>query len=177
MRPYTSPMNFKLTDLFLADLEREAKGTRRALERVPDGKADWKPHDKSMNLGRLATLVSGMPAWIDMMINLDELDIAPGDNNARPPEMTTGAELVEAHERALAKAREALSRTTDEHLMTSWKLLVKGNVVAESPRHIMIRDTMGHLAHHRGQLTVFLRLLDEPVPAIYGPSADDMRFT
>ena len=169
-------MNAKLTDIFLADLEREARGTRRALERVPDGRADWQPHPKSMSLGRLATLVSGMPGWIDMMINLDELDMAPKENSPRPPELTTSAELVAAHESALAKARESLSRTTDEHLMTNWKLLVKGNVVLESPRHIMIRDTMGHLAHHRGQLTVFLRLLDVPVPAIYGPSADDTRF-
>jgi uncharacterized damage-inducible protein DinB len=169
-------MDFKLTDLFLADLEREAKGTRRVLERVPDGRADWKPHEKSMNLGRLATLVSGMPGWIDMMINLDELDIAGGGSDARPPQITTSAELVETHERALAKAREALSRTTDEHLKMKWKLLAKGNVVAEAPRHVMIRDTIGHLAHHRGQLTVFLRLLNVPVPAVYGPSADDPRF-
>jgi uncharacterized damage-inducible protein DinB len=169
-------MDFKLTDLFLADLEREAKGTRRVLERVPDDRADWKPHEKSMNLGRLATLVSGMPGWIDMMINLDELDIASGSSDARPAEITTSAELVAAHERALAKAREALSRTTDERLKTNWKLLVKGNVVAEAPRHVMIRDTIGHLAHHRGQLTVFLRLLNVPVPAVYGPSADDPRF-
>jgi uncharacterized damage-inducible protein DinB len=169
-------MNCKLTDLFLADLEREAKGTRRALERVPDGRADWQPHPKSMSLGRLATLVAGMPEWIDMMISLDELDIAPNENSPRPPQLKTSAELVEAHERALAKGREALSRTTDEHLQTNWKLLVKGQVVTENPRYIMIQDTMGHLAHHRGQLTVFLRLLDAPVPAIYGPSADDMRF-
>ena len=95
-----------------------------------------------MNLGQLATLVSGMPAWVDMMINLDQLDIAPTDNQARPPELTTSAELVKAHENALAKAREALSRTSDEHLMTNWKLLAKGKVVLESPRYIMIRDTM-----------------------------------
>src|ERR1041385_5303482 len=120
---YPALMNLKLTDLFLADLEREAKGTRRALERVPDGRADWKPHQKSMNLGRLATLVSGMPAWIDMMINLDELDIAPGDKGDRPPELTASSQLVEAHELSLAKAREALSRTTDQHLMSNWKLL------------------------------------------------------
>jgi len=176
MAPYAPGMNLKLTDLFLAELEREAKGTRRALERVPDGQASWQPHQKSMNLSRLATLVAGMPAWIDMMINLDELDIAPGDNNTRPPEMTTSRDLLDAHEGALAKAREALTRTTDEHLMKPWKLLVRGQVVAEQPRHIMIRDTINHQAHHRGQLTVFLRLLEAPVPAIYGPSADDARF-
>ncbi|MBV9613022.1 MAG: damage-inducible protein DinB [Acidobacteriaceae bacterium] len=168
-------MDLKLTDLFLADLEREAKGTRRVLERVPDGRADWKPHEKSMELARLATLVAGMPGWIDMMISLDELDIA-GGGNARPQIVTTSAELVEAHERALAKARNALANTTDDHLKTSWKLRAKGRVVAEAARYVMIRDTMCHLAHHRGQLTVFLRLLDAPVPAVYGPSADDPRF-
>jgi uncharacterized damage-inducible protein DinB len=157
-------------------LEREAKGTRRALERVPDGRSDWQPHAKSMSLGRLATLVSGMPGWVDMIINLDQLDIAPGDKNTRPPEATTSRELVEAHEKALAKGCEALRKTTDQHLMTNWKLLVKGQVVSERPRHIEIRDAIGHLAHHRGQLTVFLRLLEVPVPAIYGPSADDARF-
>jgi len=168
-------MNLKLTELLLADLERESKGTRRALERVPERRADWKPHEKSMSLAQLTSLIAGMPAWIEMMINQDELEIA-GGGDARPPLMTTRAQLVEAHEGAMAKAREALKKTTDEHLMTNWKLLVQGKIVAENPRYIMIRDTMGHLAHHRGQLTVFLRLLDEPVPAIYGPSADDMRF-
>lgn len=176
MGTYSAFMNIKLTDLFLAELEREAKGTRRALERVPDGRADFKPHEKSMDLGRLATLVAGMPGWIEMMIHLDELDIAPGDANTRPPVLTTSGALIEAHEKALEKARQALHGTTNQHLMTNWKLLVKGKVVAESPRHIMMRDTIGHLSHHRGQLTVYLRLLGAPVPAIYGPSADDMRF-
>ena len=85
-------------------------------------------------------------------------------------------ELVAAHDGHLAKAREALSVTTDEHLMTNWKLKVHGKVVADKPRHIMIRDAINHWAHHRGQLTVYLRLNDAPVPAIYGPSADDARF-
>src|SRR5436853_5953844 len=116
MPPYASSMNLKLTDLFLGDLEREAKGTRRALERVPDGRADWKPHEKSMNLGQLSNLVAGMPGWFAMMIDLDELDIAAGDSSARPPLATTSAELLQAHDAALAKAREALSRTTEEHL-------------------------------------------------------------
>ena len=169
-------MNINLTDLFLAELEREAKGTRRALERVPDGRGDFKPHEKSMDLGQLSTLVAGMPGWIDMMINLDELDVAPGDKNTRPQMLTTSRALLDAHEAAMVKARESLTRTTADHLMKPWKLLVKGKVVAENPRHIMIRDTINHLAHHRGQLTVYLRLLGAPVPAIYGPSADDNRF-
>jgi uncharacterized damage-inducible protein DinB len=169
-------MNLKLTELFLAEMEREAIGTRRALEGVPDGRADWKPHEKSMSLGSLATLVSGMPSWLDMMINMDELDIAPANAGPRPAPLTTSKQLVEAHDAAMEKMRKALSGTTDDHLMTNWKLLARGKVVADKPRHIMIRDTIGHLAHHRGQLTVFLRLLDAPVPAIYGPSADDQRF-
>jgi uncharacterized damage-inducible protein DinB len=168
-------MNQKLTDLFLAELEREAKGTRRALERVPDGRADWKPHNKSMSLGQLSNLVAGMPAWIDMIINMDELDLG-GGGNGHPPQPKTSRELLDDHEGALKKAQESLKKTTEEHLMTSWKLRAGGKVVLDQPRHIVIRDTINHLAHHRGQLTVFLRLLDAPVPAIYGPSADDARF-
>jgi uncharacterized damage-inducible protein DinB len=169
-------MNIKLTELFLADLEREAKGTRRALERIPDGRGDWKPHDKSMDLTTLSTMLSGMPGWVAMMIDLEELEIGHADDSSRKAAPATSAALVKAHEDALNKAREALARTNDEHLMKNWKLLVHGKVVAEDPRHVMIRDTIGHLAHHRGQLTVYLRLLDVPVPAIYGPSADDKRF-
>src|SRR5690348_18503786 len=111
MALYAAFMNIKLTDLFLAELEREAEGTRRALERVPDGRHDWKPHEKSMTLGQLSTLVAGMPGWVDMMIGLNELDIAPGDKNARPPQPTTSRGLLDAHEASMAKAREALSRT------------------------------------------------------------------
>jgi uncharacterized damage-inducible protein DinB len=176
MQSYSAFMN-QLTDLFVAELEREAKGTRRALERVPEGRGDWKPHAKSFSLGSLATLVSGMPSWIDMIINMNELDVVPTEGSPRPKILSTAAELVAAHDEALAKGREALKRTTDEHLMTNWKLLAKGNVVMESPRHIVIRDSINHLAHHRGQLTVYLRLLEAPVPAIYGPSADDQRWS
>ena len=167
-------MNQKLTDLFLAELEREAKGTRRALERVPEGRSDWKPHTKSMSLGQLSNLVAGMPSWIDMILNMDQLEIGGGGSGPSKPK--TSRELLDDHEAGLKKAREALSKTTEDHLMTPWKLLVSGKVVMEQPRHIVIRDTINHLAHHRGQLTVFLRLLDAPVPAIYGPSADDARF-
>jgi uncharacterized damage-inducible protein DinB len=169
-------MNQKLTELFVAELEREGKGTRRALESIPTGHGDWKPHAKSFSLGALATLVSRMPSWLDMIINMNELDVVPAEGAPRPQMLTTAAELVAAHEEAMKKGREALQRTTDEHLMTNWKLLAKGNVVMESPRHIVIRDSINHLAHHRGQLTVYLRLLEAPVPAIYGPSADDQRW-
>ena len=167
----------KMTELFAAQLEREAGGTRRALERVPEGRNDWKPHEKSMPLGYLSGLVAMMPSWIDMMITRDELDInPPGGQAYRPPAPSTTSELLQTLDESVAKAREALRDTTDEHLLTSWRLLVAGHVVAEAPRHVMLADTFMHLAHHRGQLTVYLRLNDAPVPAIYGPSADDQAF-
>jgi uncharacterized damage-inducible protein DinB len=167
-----------MTDLFLADLEREAASTRRALERVPEGRDDWKPHEKSMPLGYLATLVATLPGWIDMMVNQDQIDMRPKDGSTyKPKELKTTSERLAALDESVAKARKALENTTDEHLLTTWKFLVNGQVASENPRHIMIRDAVfSHLAHHRGQLTVYLRLNGAAVPAIFGPSADEGRF-
>jgi uncharacterized damage-inducible protein DinB len=170
-------MNMKMTDLFAAELEREAKPSRRVMEKVPAGREDWKPHDKSMPLGRLAQLVATMPSWVTMMVNQDELDIQPpGGSKFQPQALRTSAELVQAVEETTRAAREALAATTDEHLLTPWRLLVGGHVVQERPRHEMIRESINHLAHHRGQLTVYLRLNGAPVPSVYGPSADDASF-
>lgn len=164
----------KMTDLLLAELDREAVLTRRALERVPDGHYDWKPHEKSMPFGYLAQLVATMPSWIISMVNQNELDIYPAGGSEKPRELRTSGELVAAHDENVAKARQALAHTTDEHLLTPWKLLVSGNVVSEGPRHIMLRDgVLNHLVHHRGQMTVYLRLNGAPVPSLYGPSADE----
>jgi uncharacterized damage-inducible protein DinB len=165
----------KMTDLFLAEMEREAAGTRRVLERVPEGRNDWKPHEKSMALGYLAALVATLPSWIAMMVNQDEMDIAtPEGQKLKPQERRTSRELVQALDESMVKARQALTNTSDEHLMKNWRLVVGGHVVTEQPRYIMIRDSVfNHLAHHRGQLTVYLRLTGAPVPAIYGPSADE----
>jgi uncharacterized damage-inducible protein DinB len=168
----------KLTDLFLGELNREGPLTRRALEAVPEGRDDWKPHAKSMPLGRLAGLVAMMPSWLPMIIQQQEFDLKPppGTTSQFQRELKTRKELVQAMEEGIAAARKALQETTDEHLMGPWRLKVAGNVVLEGPRHVMLRDSINHLAHHRGQLTVYLRLNDVPVPAIYGPSADDQRF-
>jgi uncharacterized damage-inducible protein DinB len=168
----------QVTEMFIADLERETASTRSALERVPEGRADWKPHEKSMSLGNLATLVATLPSWIDMIVNQDELDMhPPGGPRISRPELKMAREFVEAFDSSIAKAKHALGKTNDEHLMTPWRLLVNGHVVNEQPRHIMIRDAvLSHLAHHRGQLTVYLRLNEASVPAIYGPSADEGRF-
>lgn len=170
-------MNVKLTDLFLAELEREAASTRSALQRVPEGHNDWKPHPKSMALGYLASLVATMLAWVATMVKQDELDLkSPGAAKFKPLEWRTRSELVAALDAGLAEAREALSNTTDERLLTPWRFVIGGQVVNENPRHIMIREAVfSHLAHHRGQLTVYLRLNEAAVPAICGPSADGGR--
>jgi uncharacterized damage-inducible protein DinB len=167
----------KLTDLFLAELDRETPKSRRTLEHVPEGKPDWKPHDKSMPLGYLALLVAIIPDWIAKIIEQDELDVAPKDAPSRRPQpVSTRKELLAALDKSVESARAALQKTTDAHLMTNWKLLAAGNVVSETPRHVAIRDTINHLAHHRGQLTVYLRLNGEMVPSVYGPTADDKSF-
>lgn len=159
----------KINELLLAQLERETASTRKALERVPEGKSNWKPHPKSMELGYLSELVASMFGWIATMVDSDSLDLASGK---RAP-VTTSADRLALFDKSLADARRALSGTTDEHLMKPWKLLVAGNVVDEKPRHVMIADTFSHLAHHRGQLSVYLRLNDQPVPSSYGPTADE----
>jgi uncharacterized damage-inducible protein DinB len=172
MRVHDAFMN--LTDLFLAELDREVAATRRVLQRVPEGRADWRPHPRSMPLGRLSALVAGMPGWIAMMIQTDEFDFAPDGKPADSTELGTVAELLTLLETSAAKARQALIDTDDDHLITNWKLKARGHVVTEVPRYLNIRDgVFNHLAHHRGQLTVYLRLTDSHVPSIYGPSADE----
>jgi len=168
----------KMTEMFIEELKHEAVGTRKTLERVPEGRSDWKPHEKSMPLGYLASLVAAMPGWIDAMINRDELDFAPvGENHDKPKEWKTRAELLAKFDENLAKALAALESTTDEHLMTNWRLLAHGHEVSNLTRYWNIRTSViNHWAHHRGQLTVYLRLNEALVPALYGPSADERGF-
>ncbi len=130
-----------------------------------------------MPFGRLAMLVARMPSWIAMVIERDELDLnPPGGSNIDQRPLKTAADLVRAMDEGVAQSRQALRSLTDERLLKPWRLLVSGRVVSEEPRHVVLRDTFMHLAHHRGQLTVYLRLNGAPVPAIYGPSADDQKF-
>ena len=156
-------------DTLLAQLEREAGGTRKALANVPEGKNDWKPHAKSMPLGTLANVVARMPSWPALIVDADELDLS---KPFAQPVPKTNAELLEIHEQSLDAGRKALTRTTDEHLTKTWRLRFGDKVLDERPRRLIIEDTIAHLAHHRGQLTVYLRLNDAAVPAIYGASAD-----
>ncbi len=168
----------KLTEYFLAQLERETAGTRKALERVPEGKNKWKPHEKSMELGYLAALVAKMPSWIAMIVNEDDFDFAKRSETSFVPKgELTGAELLRVLDESIAEARAALTKTSDEHLMMRFRFRVGERVVSEEPRHVMIQDSVfNHLSHHRGQLTVYLRLAGASVPAIYGPSADEGKF-
>jgi uncharacterized damage-inducible protein DinB len=165
----------KLTQQFLEELDREAPRTRRVLDNVPQGHDDWKPHDKSMALARLAGLVATMPSWVNLIVDQDELDLTPpGGGTFRAPSV---GELGTKHDELVAAAKACLQKKNDQYLLTTnWRLKAGGHVVLNDPRHIVLRDTFNHLAHHRGQLTVYLRLLGQPVPAVYGPSADDQRF-
>ena len=168
-------MNIK--DYLLSELNREVERSRAALEQVPEGKSDWKPHERSMPFGYLANMVATIPMWITMQINQDELDIAPKDGpkfEMKP--LNTSTEYLAALAKAALDARAAFAQTSDEHLLKNWQLKAAGQVVAEAPRYEMIQDSLLHLAHHRGQMTVYLRLLDAKVPSIYGPSADDKEF-
>ena len=167
----------KLTEFLLAEFNREVERSRKALQQVPDGKYDWKPHDRSMIFGYLCDMVATIPSWIAMEITKNDLDIAPADGSTMKQEpKKTSAALVEALDKTAAMARDALSTTTDEFLKTPWQLKARGSVVQEAPRHEMIQDTINHWAHHRGQMTVYLRLMGAKVPALYGPSADDKSF-
>jgi uncharacterized damage-inducible protein DinB len=163
-----------LKDFLLAQLDREAVLTRKAVERVPEGENGFKPHERSMELGYLAALVAGMIGWIAFMVDRDEVDLGdPSSQEFRAKVVATKSELLASVDTAVASARRALEATTDDHLLTPWAFKIGGNIVQQQARHLMISDAVfSHLAHHRGQLTVYLRLASSTVPALYGPSAD-----
>lgn len=165
----------ELKSYLLAQLEREAAQTRKTIERVPEGQNSFKPHERSMEMGYLAALVATMPGWIAFMIDRDEIDFAdPASQSFRTKAVDTRAELLAAHDAAVANARRALESTNDEHLQTPWAFKMNGQAVQQNPRYLMIADAVfSHLAHHRGQLTVYLRLNEAKVPALYGSSADE----
>ncbi len=165
----------ELKTYLIAQLESEAALTRKTIARVPEGHNDFKPHPKSMPLGYLASLVAGMPGWITLMIERDELNLDDqASQGFRPKVAEKNEELIATLDEALANARRSLQATTDEHLLTKWAFKMGGRTVSEEPRYIMIANSVfSHLAHHRGQLSVYLRLNEASVPAMYGPSADE----
>lgn len=156
----------------MAELENEAKTARACLERIPADKFDWKPHEKSMTMGRLAVHVAEMFGWTEATLKQDELDFATGD--WKPLEPASTDELVSFFDEQIAKAKDTLASTSDETFMTDWTMRNGEQVYFTMPKVAVMRTfVMNHIIHHRGQLSVYLRLNDIPVPSIYGPSADE----
>lgn len=161
-----------LVEAFAAEFEVEAAATRRFLERFEDRHADWKPHEKSMSLARLAGHIVESPDWAFSIVDGDDFDFGIADY--KPPSWRTRSELLENHERIGTAFVERLRGHSDEYLRGKWRLLQNGQVLEETTRAAAVRGyILSHLIHHRGQLSVYYRLLGVPVPGPYGPSADD----
>ena len=153
----------------LREFDEEMAGTRRLLERVPAERGAWKPHDKSFPLGHLAQLVARMPGWIAQCLRQDELNMDEYESYSLEPTAT----LLEEFDRNVRAARTALEEVTGAELDETWSLVYNGESVWSSPRGEVTRNNLNHLIHHRGQLTVYLRLVDVPLPQLYGPTADE----
>jgi uncharacterized damage-inducible protein DinB len=157
----------------IAELTMEAANTQKMLERVPFAELGWKPHEKSMPLGRLATHVAEIPTWISMTVNTDEFDLAAPRAATTP--INTTEELVAFHQKNIADAVEAMEKATDEDMMKPWTLRNGDHVIMTMPKVAVIRNVgMNHIIHHRAQLSTYLRQHNIPVPGMYGPSADEM---
>jgi uncharacterized damage-inducible protein DinB len=159
----------RIADAFLAELDVEMPVTRRLLERVPDDKVTWKPHPKSFSMGHLAQLVARMPGWLFATMRHDSLDL--GSFQGYSDEATST--LVAEFDRNVAAARETLAAARDEDFASLWSLTRGGVVLMSLPRIVVMRQNINHLVHHRGQLSVYLRLVGVPLPSIYGPTADE----
>ena len=160
--------------LFQKELEKEAIATRKMLAAVPDGKWDWKPHPKSMNMLQLTTHIAELPTWIGMVLNTNELDFAGMDYKPTPVKDT--AALLQLFEKSLEDARTQLANGKEDTLDQPWTMRNGEQVYSTDPKADVIRMSLSQIIHHRAQLGVFLRLLDVPIPGSYGPSADDPSF-
>lgn len=156
-------------DALLKEFDQEMKTTRRLLERVPDGKPDWKPHPKSFSLAHLAQLVARMPGWFPQMLEHDVLDLAGAPKYSNE----SSATLLREFDDGVARGRAAIAAMTDAKWGEPWSLKAGPQVLMTMSRAEVTRQTMSHLVHHRAQLGVYLRLLDVPVPSMYGPTADE----
>jgi uncharacterized damage-inducible protein DinB len=158
-----------IADTLLPEFDQEMATTRRLLERVPSEQGEWKPHPKSFALGHLAQLVSWMPGWITSAIRETELNLADGVTYT----FETTETLLAEFDRNVREARDAIAAAHDEDFAVSWSLKHGEQVLFTAPRGVIVRQHISHLVHHRGQLTVYLRLIDVPIPSIYGPTADE----
>lgn len=160
-----------LSQALLPEFDHEMATTRRVLERVPDEKLGWKPHEKSMSMARLATHVATITQWINSIVGSDSFDVKSAPPN---PDLKSRQEILGAFDSTVAAARKALAGASDEQLLKTWTLQAGGKTIFSLPRTGALRSlVMNHSIHHRGQLSVYLRLNNIPVPSIYGPSADE----
>jgi uncharacterized damage-inducible protein DinB len=163
-----------LKDALLPEFDQEMATTRALLAAVPADRADWKPHAKSMSLGQLAEHLANMPQWMLITLDQDSFDLnPPGGSGFQQRGFEGTAKLLTEFDAGLGQARAALERVTDEQFMRPWSLKNGGVVQMTFPRAVVVRTfVLSHMIHHRGQLSVYLRLLDVPVPGVYGPTAD-----
>ncbi|HET9986693.1 MAG TPA: DinB family protein [Longimicrobiales bacterium] len=164
-----------IADLLLPEFDQEIAITRRVLERVPDDRGEWKPHPKSFPMGHLAQLVARLPGWTTMIMQRTELDIAPPGGGSFPGyTFEKTATLLDEFDRAAAAARAAIAAAREEDWQVPWTFKRAGETLSVMSRYLMLRTAvLNHLVHHRAQLGVYLRLVDVPVPPMYGPTADE----
>ena len=163
-----------IVDALMPEFDHEMAGTRKVLDRVPEDRFDWKPHQKSFSLGELATHVANLPTWGTETLLRSEIDIGSSPRTATIASKST---MLATFDRNVADARAALAGKTDAELAAMWSLKRNGKTVFSMPKTAVLRSfVLNHLVHHRAQLTVYLRLLDVPVPSLYGPSADEPAF-
>jgi uncharacterized damage-inducible protein DinB len=158
-----------IADSLLPEFDQEMGATRRVIERVPDGNPDWKPHPKSFSVAHLAQLLASMPGWIGHTLTTTERDLAGGDGYS----INRTDALLKMFDDHVKSSRAAIAAAADANFDVPWSLKMKGHVLFTLPRGVVVRQHISHLSHHRGQMTVYLRLLDVPVPSIYGPTADE----
>ncbi len=161
--------------MMLGEFDQEMQNTRKTLERCPDEKWNWKPHEKSGTIGWYAGHLAMIPSWTAMTINTEQLDVAPVDGPAyQPPKIENRLQALEQFDKNVSEARTALGGVSDQEMMKAWTLLSGGKPIFSMPRVACLRGMIfNHIIHHRGQLTVYFRLIGVPVPSLYGPSGDE----
>ncbi len=158
-----------ISETLLPEFDQEMASTRRVIERVPDDRPEWKPHPKSFSVAHLAQLLASLSGWIGQALTNTELDLASGGGYSNQKTQS----LLQTFDDNVRKSREAIVNATDADYSVPWSLKMGSNVLFTAPRAVIVRQHISHLSHHRGQMTVYLRLLDVPVPSIYGPTADE----
>ena len=167
-------MSISIINLLLKEMEEEAVVTRKMLERVPNDKYDWKPHEKSMSILQLTTHIAELPSWVAVALNTSELDFANMDYT--PAKVEDNAALLAVFEKSFAEGKSALEKASPEDLLPNWTMRSGEQILSVRTKYEVIRMSFSQTAHHRAQLGVYLRLLNIPIPGSYGPSADEPSF-